>query len=192
MGILGGMTGRPRDPAVDDAIRTAALELTKEHGYRGLSMEAIAARSGVSKQTVYRRYRSKGEVVLDALVGFALAKLPTPDTGSLRGDLAELLTATFRAARGVAGDMNRALAVEALQDEEFARKLWQDLVSVRREAARELLRRGRERGEVRHADDDFLLDLAYGPLWYRMLFGVDALTDEYALTLTEAVCRAAA
>ncbi|WP_051970352.1 TetR/AcrR family transcriptional regulator [Kitasatospora azatica] len=186
------MTGRPRDPAVDEAIRHAALQLTKEHGYRGLSMEGIAARSGVSKQTVYRRYRSKGEVVLDALAGFAVAKLPTPDTGSLRGDLAELLTLTFRTAQGVAGDLNRALAAEALQDPEFARRMWQELIAARREAVRELLVRGRERGEVGHQDEEFLLDLVYAPLWYRLLFGVEALTDEYALALTDAVCKAAA
>ncbi|PYC60720.1 TetR family transcriptional regulator, partial [Streptomyces tateyamensis] len=81
-----------------------------------------------------RRYRSKGEVVLDALVGFAFTQLPDPDTGSLRGDLPALLTAPSRAGRGVAGDLNRALAVEALQDDEFAARLWHKLIAVRREA----------------------------------------------------------
>jgi AcrR family transcriptional regulator len=192
MGILDRMTGRPRDPAVDDAIRAAALELTQEQGYRGLSMEGIAARSGVAKQTVYRRYRSKGEVVLDALVGFAFTQLPNPDTGSLREDLTVLLTATFRAARGVAGDLNRALAAEALQDDEFAARLWRELIAVRREAVAQLLRRGRERGEVTHPDEEFLLDLVYGPYWYRLLFGPAVLTDARARLLAEAVCRAAA
>ncbi|WP_344437838.1 TetR/AcrR family transcriptional regulator [Kitasatospora nipponensis] len=186
------MTGRPRDPAVDEAILRAALQLTQEHGYRGLSMEGIAALSGVSKQTVYRRYRSKGEVVLDALAAYAVAQLPTPDTGSLRGDLTELLTATFRAVQGVAGTLNRALAAEALQDDAFAARLWAELITGRREAAAELLARGRERGEVRHLDDEFLLDLIYAPLWYRLLFGVAALTDDYARELAETVCRAAA
>ncbi|WP_329564017.1 TetR/AcrR family transcriptional regulator [Kitasatospora sp. NBC_01266] len=186
------MTGRPRDPAVDEAIRHAAIQLVKEQGYRGLSMEGIAARSGVSKQTVYRRFRSKGEVVLEAMVGFAAVKLPTPDTGSLRGDLAELLTATFRSVQGVAGTLNRALATEAMQDEEFAQRVWQELISSRRGAVGELLARGRARGEVGHPDDEFLLDLIYAPLWYWLLFRVDRLTDAYAAQLTEAVCKAAA
>ncbi len=190
--MLGAMTGRPRDPAVDDAIRRATIQLTRELGYRGLSMEGIAARSGVSKQTVYRRFRSKGEVVLDALIGYAVAKLPTPDTGSLHGDLTELLTSTFRAVQGVPGSLNRALAAEALQDEEFARRAWDDLLAVRREAARTILVRGRLRGEVHHPDDELLLDLAYGPMWYRLLFGVEALTDDYARSLAAAICEVAA
>ncbi|MCX4749116.1 TetR/AcrR family transcriptional regulator [Kitasatospora sp. NBC_01287] len=186
------MTGRPRDPAVDDAIRRAAVELVDENGYRGLSMEGIAARSGVSKQTVYRRYRGKGEVVLEVQVGFAAVELPAPDTGSLRGDLGELLTATFRSAQGVAGTLNRALAAEALQDEEFTRRMWEELIAPRRAVVGELLARGRTRGEVGHPDDAFLIDLVYAPLWYGLLFGPGRLTDAYAAELAEAVCRAAA
>ncbi|WP_371481678.1 TetR/AcrR family transcriptional regulator [Kitasatospora sp. NBC_00315] len=185
------MTGRPRDPAVDEAIRRAAVELTEQHGYRGLSMEGIAALSGVSKQTVYRRYRSKGEVVLDALAGYATHHLPTPDTGSLRGDLTALLTATFEGQRGVIGTLNRALAAEALQDPAFADRLWERLIAVRREAVRELLARARERGEVDHPDDEFLLDLVYGPMWYRLLFGSDALTASQAAELARSVALVA-
>ncbi|MFE3110379.1 TetR/AcrR family transcriptional regulator [Kitasatospora indigofera] len=186
------MTGRPRDPAVDEAIRRAAVDLTEQHGYRGLSMEGIAALSGVSKQTVYRRYRSKGEVVLDALAGYAFTHLPTPDTGSLRGDLAALLTATFAGQQGVNGTLNRALAAEAVQDQAFAALLWEKLIAVRRESVRELLARGRARGEVAHPDDEFLLDLVYGPMWYRLLFDPAALTPAYAAELARSVALVAA
>ncbi|MFC9326643.1 TetR/AcrR family transcriptional regulator [Kitasatospora sp. NPDC057015] len=185
------MTGRPRDPAVDEAIRRAAVDLTEQHGYRGLSMKGIAALGGVSKQTVYRRYRSKGEVVLDALAGYASTRLPSPDTGSLRGDLDALLTATFAAQQGVNGTLNRALATEALQDQEFAALLWERLIAPRRAAVRELPARGRARGEVGHPDEDFLLDLVYGPMWHRLLFDTAALTPAYAAELARVVALAA-
>ena len=189
---VSAMTGRPRDPAVDEAIRRAAVDLTERHGYRGLTMEGIAALSGVSKQTVYRRYRSKGEVVLDALAGYAFQHLPTPDTGSLRGDLTALLTATFEGQQGVNGALNRALAAEAVQDPAFAAQLWERLIAVRRDAVRSLLARGRARGEVAHPDDEFLLDLIYGPMWYNLLFGPAVLTPGYAAELARSVALVAA
>lgn len=181
------MTGRPRDPAVDDAIRQAALDLITEQGYRGVSMEAIAARSGVSKQAVYRRYPGKGEVILDVLTVYARTRLPTPDTGDLREDLLALLEATFAGQRGVAGALNQALAAEALQDPAFAQRVSSELIAARRQAVRRILTRARERGQLTHPDDDLLIDLVFGPMWYALLFDPGKLTDAYAAALTDAV-----
>ena len=82
--------GRPRDARADRAILEATLELASEQGL-GLSMDAVAARAGVSKATIYRRWASKEALVLDAwreLVG----PMPVPDTGSVRGDLRAIFT----------------------------------------------------------------------------------------------------
>lgn len=186
------MSGRPRDPAVDDAILRATFELTERYGYRGVSIEGIAAHSGVAKQTIYRRYRSKGEMILDALATFAVEALPVPDTGTLRGDLHVLMEATFHAQQRASGILNRALAAEALQDDEFAKLLWERLIVLRRDAVRDMVARARARGEVRHPDDDFLIDLVFGPMWYRLLFGRDVLDPAYALALADAVATVAA
>ncbi len=185
------MTGRPRDPAVDDAILRATFELASEAGYRGVSMEGIAARSGVSKQTVYRRYSSKGEVILDALAAFAVEKLPTPDTGTLRGDLAELLVATFDAQQGASGILNRALAAEALQDHNFTKLLWERLTLPRRNEVRKILQRARDRGEISNSNDEFLIDLVFGPMWYRLLFDHSVLDHDYARAVTDTVVAVA-
>ncbi|MFI6600041.1 TetR/AcrR family transcriptional regulator [Nonomuraea sp. NPDC050536] len=185
------MVGRPRDPAVDEAIRVAALEMVRECGYRGVSMEGIAARSGVSKQAIYRRYRSKGEIILDVLIDTA-GHVPVPDTGTLRGDLEELLTVTFAAQRDVTGMLNRALVTEALQDPDFAKQLWDRLIVHRRALVRDLLTRARGRGEItRDVDDDALTDLVFGPMWYRLIFEHAPLDDAYARTLARAVTHAA-
>jgi AcrR family transcriptional regulator len=186
------MSGRPRDPGVDDAILRVTMELVEESGYRAVSMEGIAARAGISKQTVYRRYRSKGEVILDALAAYAAGRLPTPDTGTLRGDLTELLTATFEAQQGVSGVLNRAVAAEAVGDEAFARTVWERLVLPRRDLVGSFLALARERGELARSDDDFLIDLVYGPMWYRLLFSPAALDAAYARHLAETVSTLAA
>ena len=174
------MTGRPRNPDIDTAILKATFELVAETGYRGLSIEGIAARCGATKQAIYRRYRSKGEVILDVLSLFAREQLPKPDTGSLAGDLTELLRATFDAQRSGSGSLNRALVIEALQDERFAAKLWSELIDVRREGVQEMLDRARARGEITRGDDEVLIDLVYGPMWYWLLFNPQRLDDDYA------------
>ncbi|WP_214413948.1 TetR/AcrR family transcriptional regulator [Sphaerisporangium fuscum] len=184
--------GRPRDPAVDDAIRRAALALTAEAGYAGLSMEGIAARAGVAKQTIYRRYRSKGEAVLDALSATAAVDLPAPDIGSLRGDIEALLRDSFRALRGVSGVVNRALMTEALQDEKFAELFRRRHIDVRRDVVRHIVARARGRGEVAAGvDEEFLIDLAFGPMWYRLLVGHGPLDDAYAAEVAAALALVA-
>lgn len=184
--------GRPRNPAVDEAIRRAALDLTVERGYRGVSMEGIAERSGVAKQTIYRRFRTKGEVILDALVTDAAHRLPPRAVGSFRDDLAALLRETFEALNGRSGILNRALVAEALQDEEFARLLRERHIMIRRDVVREIIARGRAQGVVRPHDDEFLIDLVFGPMWYRLLIGHGPLDAGYAEALADAVAAVAA
>jgi AcrR family transcriptional regulator len=185
------MTGRPRNPATDEAIIRSTLMLAEQFGYRGVSMEAIAAHSGVAKQTIYRRYPSLGDVMLAALASFAEQRLPNPDTGSLRDDLYQLLSATFAAQQQVSGELNRGLAAEAIQDGAFAAKLWEGLIDNRREVVRAMIARARQRGEIVHGGDEFLVDLVFGPMWYRLLFGRETLDDKYAHRLADAVMAAA-
>ena len=78
--------GRPRDPGYDKTILDAALEILTEKGYAGLTIDGVAARTGVGRPTIYRRWASKPELVIAALAqGIGLS--PTPDTGVLRDDL---------------------------------------------------------------------------------------------------------
>jgi AcrR family transcriptional regulator len=219
------MSGRPRDPAVDGAIRRATLELAEELGPRGVSIDGIAARSGVAKQTIYRRYQNKGELLLAALGD----RVPTPDTGTLRDDLVAVVVAAMAAQYGLNGVLRRALVGEALQTEPLAGTLREQLLRPWRAAVLAALARARERGEIAVApvtvgdtcavgplrspvgdalarDDEVLVDLLLGPLWYRLLFGrgdatypvgvatmeLSGLADgEYAGRLADAVVAAA-
>ncbi|WP_034592008.1 TetR/AcrR family transcriptional regulator [Hamadaea tsunoensis] len=185
------MTGRPRDPATDAAIHQATLELVAEHGAGGVSMEGIAARAGVSKQAVYRRYRSKGEALLDAAATSGRA-LGVPDTGSLPGDLTDLLIESFERLAGPDGEVNRALMAQALHDPGFREQLWERHIQARRAALRGILGRARVRGEIDPAvPDDVLADLFFGAMWYRILFQHQPFDEAGARALADAVTRAA-
>lgn len=162
--------GRPRSAATHAAILGAVAALLTEGGYPAVSIEAVAARAGVGKQTIYRWWPGKPELILEHLMGLA-AKLPTPDSGSLATDLRIYLGATCSGwTAGGTGPVVAALMAEAQVDAAFGARFFRDLIAGRRSALRQLLARGQERGELATDRDlDLLLDLIYGPLWYRLL-----------------------
>src|SRR6266446_6100976 len=89
--------GRPRSQEADRAILTATADLLAERGLAAMSIEEVAARAGVGKTTIYRRWPSKGLLALDAFVASFREEQPQPDTGTLRGDLLAALRAWVRA-----------------------------------------------------------------------------------------------
>src|ERR671934_2916213 len=91
--------GRKRSEESRQAILAAAAELTSEVGFAGLTIEGIAARSGTGKQTIYRWWPSKADVLLEALAEKADLHIPIPDEGSYAADLHGFLTATFKLGR---------------------------------------------------------------------------------------------
>ena len=82
--------GRPRSEEAHEAILTAVIELLPEHGLKGLTIEAVAAAAGVGKTTIYRRWKTKNELIVAALAGVRPDAAP-PDSGSLAGDLAAMV-----------------------------------------------------------------------------------------------------
>jgi AcrR family transcriptional regulator len=185
--------GRPRDPGVDATILDATLAVLVERGDAGLTTDAIAAAAGVSKATIYRRWPSKDEVVLAAVASLA-DRVPTPDTGSLHGDLtriAEGLTQVFSAPG--TGRLIGALADRLVRDEQMARRLREGFLTDRREAARAAMERGIARGEVRvGADLEVAVDLLAAPFYYRTLITgrpVDADMAHHVVDATVAWLR---
>ncbi|WP_222272680.1 TetR/AcrR family transcriptional regulator [Modestobacter marinus] len=104
-----GRGGRPRDPSRDGAIRAAILEVLARSGYSGLTMDAVAAAAGVGKATIYRRWRTKSDLVADAVAQLSHTPVEVPDTGSLEGDLRELLRWLVDTVNGPIGGAIRAL-----------------------------------------------------------------------------------
>jgi AcrR family transcriptional regulator len=160
--------GRPRDPAVHEAIMRATAELLGEAGYANLTIDGVAQRSGVTRQTIYRRWSSKLELV-GALLHEVSENAPLPDTGTLRGDLLALYRLYARNLLTPGGPIVPALIAEAMHDRELS-TIVRAYVDERRVAAIRVLERAVERGEMRtDVDTGMLIDLVSGFFWYRKL-----------------------
>jgi AcrR family transcriptional regulator len=173
--------GRPRSEKARGAILEAAAELLLEQGLTAVSMDAVAARAGVSKATIYRWWPTKETLALDALYHEWAGVPPPQDTGSLRGELLGLLRPWARlASRRPYGRAIAALLTEAQTDPAFAHQYRTRFVQPRREQARAIFRRAIERGEI-PADTkiEVALDLLYGPIYHRLLHGHAPLNDRF-------------
>lgn len=184
--------GRPRNEAHSDAAKAAALDLLREQGYAAINMETVAQRSCISRQTLYRRWPDKRALILDAFAEQAGALPHLPDTGSLEGDLRVLLRATCAVLSGVCGETNRALVAEGLHDPAYMTELRERQFVKRRRQVAELFARARQRGELKRTDDELLIDLLLGPVWYRLLLQNGPLDDALADAAAAAVVRYAA
>jgi AcrR family transcriptional regulator len=174
--------GRPRSEKASKAILEAAAELLLDRGLAAVSMDAVAERAGVSKATIYRWWPTKETLALDALyTQWAAATPALTDTGSLRGDLLELLQPWIRLVRtGPYARVIAALITEARTDPAFGAQYQRHFVQPRRDQAREIFARAITRGEIpADLDLEVALDLIYGPLYHRMLHGHAPLDDAF-------------
>jgi AcrR family transcriptional regulator len=181
MAAAASQRGRPRDEKAHDAVLEAAAELLLDKGLAAVSMDAVAARAGVSKATIYRWWPTKETLALDALYHEWAAVPPPRDTGSLRGDLLSLLRPWARLARSRPyGRVIAALVAEARTDPEFAVQYRERFIEPRRDQARAIFRRAIGRGEI-SADTktEVALDLLYGALYHRLLHGHAPLSDQF-------------
>jgi AcrR family transcriptional regulator len=160
--------GRPRNPDVDEAIFRATAELLGEGGYANLSIDGVAQRAGITRQSIYRRWPSKLELVT-ALMGEVSESAPLPDTGSLRGDLLALYRLYARNLLTPGGPIVPNLVAEAMHNAELS-TIVVDYVDGRRLVAMQVFERAIGRGEMRgDADTGMLIDLISGYFWYRKL-----------------------
>lgn len=174
--------GRPRDEAAHAAILDAARAILAESGYGAVSIEAIAARAGVGKQTVYRRWPSKGAVLLDALLARG-RELPPPDTGDPRRDLVDYLSLIVTEIAERAGPALKGLMAEAQGDTGFAARFRDRFILARRAPLIGLL----ERAGIPASELEFTADLVFGPIWYRLLVGHAPLDAAFASALARRV-----
>jgi AcrR family transcriptional regulator len=165
----------------------ATLALAAEQGPSGLNMEAIAKRAGVSKETLYRWWRSKTEVILDAMAERGQQTIPVPDTGNLRDDLRAFLRATIDSADPTTIQMLHAIAAAAAADEGVAIQVRDRFLATRRRDLRSILENAAARGEITHQFIPLAIDLVYGSMWYRLIFRVGPLDQKWADDVAAAV-----
>jgi AcrR family transcriptional regulator len=186
----GGPLGRPRDEGADRAILAATLELMAEHGVHDLRMDDVAARAGVGKATIYRRYRSKEELVAAAVAGL-VSEITVPDTGSTRADLLALMQRAVDVYRRSIEAAVMPSLVEAMsRDAELARTVQERVLAPRRAALRGVLDRGVARGDLRSdLDLELALDTLGGPLFYRLLVTGGPIDKRLAVGVVDLIMK---
>lgn len=179
---------RPRTPGADTAIVEATRELLLEQGYGGVSVEGVAARARVAKTTVYRRWSSKAELVFEAAIHHSQLG-PPPDTGSLRGDLAEVAAIIVRSlSRRVAAAALPGLMADLHRDQALRDRVVDRFIGAERAWIAAIVDRARGRGEVaRSADPDLVLDLLVGPVFSRVFLTGRSASREFGERLAAVV-----
>jgi AcrR family transcriptional regulator len=182
------------------AILDAALELIGEMGYPRLTIEAIAARAGVGKQTIYRWWPSKAAVLLDAFTAqgeTVQGETPEggepalPDTGDLEADLKLVLRAAVDQMNAPAYDLPaRALTAEGLVNPELGAHFVARVLEPGLRLLADRLRAAQDAGQVaRDVDPDLAVESVCGPLTHRWLLRTHPLTHDYADAVAETVLR---
>lgn len=178
------------------AILAATRALVAEESYEKVTVEAIAARAGVGKQTIYRRWPSKSAVVFAALLALSEdadgQSVALPDTGDLETDLKLVMRATAEEFAAPSFDrLIRALNTEIANDAALAAEYRKKLAQPLEEAKKARLRSAQEVGQLdADADLDLVLEVLYAPLFQRWLHRSGPLTAAYADSLVDATLRA--
>ncbi|MFC6162781.1 TetR/AcrR family transcriptional regulator [Kribbella jiaozuonensis] len=176
-----------RSERARQAILDAALELCLKHTYGGLTMEGIAKRAGVGKQTIYRWWPSKAAILLEALQERGGSTLIFPDTGNLKADLRaqmnQVVTAftdpTFAAYSG-------GLIAAAQSDPDIAAAVVASIIKPRVDLCVERLQKAQQAGELRpDVNLPDLVELLYAPLYYRLLLHTRPVSKSQVTTILD-------
>jgi len=182
--------GRPRSTDVDQAVMSAALDLVSASGFRAVTIEAIAAKTGVAKTSIYRRWPNRAAVIMDAfLARVGTQPLFAPDEGFLEG-LRRQLRTMAKSFRGEDGELVKALLAESQFDPDLASAFHDRWTMPRREMALEHFRAGAERGAIRRdADLEVAIDMLYAPFYYRLQMGTGPLSNAFVDGLFDQVMQ---
>jgi len=171
--------GRPRDPAVQEAILRATADALTESGYARLTIDGVAQRAGVTRKSIYRRWPTKLELVTE-LFRTASKSAPLPDTGSLRGDLIGLYRIYAKSLATPGGPIIPALVAESMFNDELA-EIISTYNNARRRHLIRLFERAVERGEMLPPKDpDIYIDAISGFFWFRKMIRRAAIRERQA------------
>src|SRR5690349_8731854 len=182
--------GRQPSPELDDRILEAALVMLADLGYAQLRLDALAARAGVAKTTILRRWPSKAAVVAAAVQRLALQTVEVPESSNLREELHTLLSNAVAAFVSGPGRFVPALIRESGHHAEIA-DLLATVIQTRRAAYRRVLNRAIARHDLPpDVDEEFIIDLLIGPLWTRLLITRQPVNQGLVEEIVDVVLRA--
>jgi AcrR family transcriptional regulator len=172
-----------------EVIMQATLNLAQEIGYAKLSIEAVAARAGVGKHTIYRRWPSKGLLFLDSLLSLKEPDLDYPDTGDVQADLRrQIYAAVDLLANPPWGPLYRALIGEAQHDPAVAAGLNERFIRPQTDKTIARLKSAQDQGQVSpDVDLDLVMAILSGPLYFGLLITQEPMTHDYVDRLLDAL-----
>jgi AcrR family transcriptional regulator len=180
--------GRPRSDEAHQAILTAALEEVFAVGFRALGIDAIAARAGVGKATIYRRWPNKAAVVMDAFLAEVGPGTGFPPAPRAIDRIRMQMEAQSKAFRSKYGVLIKSLLGEAQFDPELAEAFRERWIMPRRRLAREVLVEAIQQGELRDdVDVEAAIDMLYAPIYYRLQIGTGPISEKYVDGILEQV-----
>jgi AcrR family transcriptional regulator len=185
-----GRGGRPRDPSRDGVIRAAILWLLAEVGYGALTMDAVAAEAGVGKATIYRRWRTKQELVVDTISDLHRAIAVPPDTGSVEGDLRALMLRIVETITSPAGAAIRSLLPAMQYQPALVEAFRAGPLAAWRSAYAQTWARAEARGEVRPGlDQSVTAEATSALIVQRWLLTGEPVDEAYADEVFRTVVR---
>ena len=182
-----------RNQRSQQAILTATADLLGEVSYTKLTVEAIAARAGVGKQTIYRWWPDKGALVLDAYLALVGADqdLTVPDSGDLKADLRLVLGSLVDSLRDPVFEQRYRALLAAIQDDpKLAAALLERLLKPWLAATTQRLRAAQRAGQIGDVDLGVAAELLYGPVYYRWLLRTGPISREYVDAVVAMTLRA--
>lgn len=182
--------GRPRSDKVHRAILDATRDLIIEHGFADLHLEHVAARAGVGKTAIYRRWASKEALALELLLALAAPHIAIAETGNTRDELtASVNNAINGLTRSTFGPVIRALLSSIADNPALGDPFRATVVQARRAEIAAVITRGIERGDLRRdVNMDVATELLVGPVYFRLMFGGE-LDDEFATSVVDALLQ---
>lgn len=178
----------------DERILEATRELLVEVGVHGLTVEGVAARAGVAKTTIYRRYRSKNDLALAVLLVMVREVTAVKDRGDTRAELIAFVNGAVRVLGStLMGRVMQGIVSDLAADPELAQAFREQVVAARLAEVRRLVELGIERGQIRPGVDVGLVhELLFGPIYYRLLLSGAPLDRKLATRIVDAVLPALA
>ncbi len=181
-----------RSERTEAAILSATRDLLAECGVRNLTVEGVAARSGVAKTTIYRRWRSKDELALAVLIDMVQTVAPAAERADSRAELIALVQGAVRVlGKSLMGTVMQGLVSELATNPELAGAFRERVVALRRHEVEQVLHRGIERGELRPDIDLGLVhEMLFGAVYYRLFLSGGPLTRGLAERIVDALMPA--
>jgi AcrR family transcriptional regulator len=183
-------SGRPRSERVHQAILTAAREILMEEGFAAMRLEHVAARAGVGKATIYRRWGSKQALAQDLLSQLAAPHIAVADTDNTHDELLAVVTNPMRAVTETDfGPVIKAMLSQIASNPTIGDPFRATVVGARRAEVARVVARGIARGELRKdVDVAVATELLVGPVYFRLMFG-GVLDLAFAEQIVDSVLR---